>query len=85
MFVLAAPHANQRCDMTTTKKTTCQPGEFYRKNGFSFRVDSIEKGEVYVLRIGKGKQLHPMRVTVETWNRQMADAERIEPVEEPQP
>jgi hypothetical protein len=59
-------------------KPTCKPGEFYRKNGFAFRVDRIENGEVWLLRIGAKKQLHPMRVTVETWNRQMADAEKIE-------
>tara|TARA_R110000868_G_scaffold330253_1_gene591190 strand:- start:426 stop:629 length:204 start_codon:yes stop_codon:yes gene_type:complete len=64
--------------MPATIEPTCKPGEFYRKDGFAFRVDSIKKGEVYVLRIGKGQKLHPMRVTVETWNRKMADAEKIE-------
>lgn len=52
-------------------------GEMYRARGYVFRVDDIRDGEVYVVRWPEsdtaGAIGEPIRVSVEVWEKEMAD------------
>ena len=51
-------------------------GKRYRKNGFEFRVDYIDKGQVYYVRWRDGeKDGELLRVDIEDWERQMGESE----------
>lgn len=61
-----------------TTETTPEIGKFYSARGFEFRVDDLKNGDVYLTRWrGDAERGVPFRVTIATWNRQMADAEKI--------
>ena len=51
-------------------------GKQYTKNGFVFRVDFIEKGQVYYARWPEGAEAKDgalLRVNLSDWERQMGD------------
>jgi len=57
------------------------PGERYRARGFEFRVDFVDKGQVYVMRwpivAMTSESSRALRCTLEEWETQMQDAELI--------
>lgn len=47
-------------------------GKIYEARGFTFRVDDVKNGEVYVVRWRYGQKIgQPMRVSIAAWNRDM--------------
>ena len=59
--------------------TRPEPGHYYRKNGFEFRVDFVENDEVYLVRwkIPCTELGIAWRVPMAQWDEQMQDAEEV--------
>ena len=57
---------------------TTAPNTIYHHRGYYFRVDFVEDGEVYLRRATNETDAERMRVTVETWEEQMAGATLVE-------
>ena len=54
-----------------------QVGAYYKSGAYTFRVDDVKNGEVYVVRYRHEDQYGvPMRVSVKVWQDEMGERHR---------